>query len=306
MAVITRRWLGLGASAFLLAGTMAPAAAQNFPSRPVRMIVPFAAGGPADLLARAIAPGMSTELGQPVVIENHAGGGGTIGVDAVAKSAPDGYTFGITGPGALVAAPFMTKVPYDATKDLAAIARVARVNGVIVVSAQSPYKTLADVIAAARAAPGKLTFGSAGAGTLTHLAGELLNMEANIKIVHVPYRGAVPAATDLLGGHIDLLLPDLPGVLPQIRAGSIRGLAISSAARSPSVPGDSDYRRSRPAECPRRQLVRPDRACRHAAGYPQKAFRCRRGGAQKPGGAGSDRKTRRRGGAEFAAGVSPP
>jgi tripartite-type tricarboxylate transporter receptor subunit TctC len=214
----------------------ASAIAQDYPSRPVRMIVPFAAGGPADLLARAIGPAISNVLRQPVVIENRAGAGGATGVDAVAKAEPDGYTIGITGPGALVAAPFMTKVPYDATRDLAPISRVATVNGVIVVASQSSYQTLADLIVAARAAPGKLSFGSAGAGTLTHLAGELLNLEAGIKLVHVPYRGAAPASADLLGGHIQTMLPDLPGVLPQIRAGTIRALAITSAKRSGSIP----------------------------------------------------------------------
>jgi len=231
-----RRLVTAAAAAVLAIGAVPFAFAQDFPSRPIRMIVPFAAGGPADLLARAIAPAMSDALKQPIVIENRAGGGGSTGVDGVAKAAPDGYTIGITGPGALVAAPFMTKVPYDATKDLAAIARVARMNGVIVVPATSPYMTLADLVKAAGEAPGKLSFGSAGAGTLTHLAGELLNMEAKIKLVHVPYRGAAPAVADLLGGHINSLLPDLPGVLPQIGAGSIRALAISSASRSQKIP----------------------------------------------------------------------
>ncbi|MGZ5829940.1 MAG: Bug family tripartite tricarboxylate transporter substrate binding protein, partial [Xanthobacteraceae bacterium] len=167
---------------------------------------------------------------------NRAGGGGSIGVDIVTKAAPDGYTIAVSGPGALVAAPFMSKVPYDATRDFAPIARLTQVNGVIVVSAQSPYKTLADLVAAARDAPGKLSFGSAGAGTLTHLAGELLNLEASIELVHVPYRGAAPASADLLGGHIQCMLPDLPGVLPQINAGVMRALAITSATRSPWLP----------------------------------------------------------------------
>ena len=235
MPALNRRLFG-ACIALAALSTALPAFAQNYPNHPVRMVVPFAPGGPADLLARAVAPGMSAALQQSVVIENRAGGGGSTGVDAVAKSTPDGYTIGITGPGALVAAPFMTKVPYDATKDIAPIARVARVNGVIVVAASSPYKTLNDLVGAAREAPGKLSFASAGAGTLTHLAGELLNMEAKIKLVHVPYRGAAPAVADLLGGHVHAMLPDLPGVLPQIKAGSIRALAITSATRSPDIP----------------------------------------------------------------------
>ena len=215
----------------------APVRAEDYPSRPIRMVVPFAAGGPADLIARTIVPGMSDILKQPIVIENRAGGGGAIGVDAVAKSTPDGYTIGVTGPGAFVSIPFMTKTPYDPLKDLAPITRIAQVNAVIVVAAGSPYKTLKDLVAAAKAAPpGKLSFGSAGAGTSTHLAGELLNMEAGIKLVHVPYRGAVPAATDLMGGHIETMLPDLPGVIALIQAGSIRALAVTSAKRSPVLP----------------------------------------------------------------------
>jgi tripartite-type tricarboxylate transporter receptor subunit TctC len=236
MTLVNRRRLGF-AGAVLFAASMAmPASAQEYPSRPIRLFVPFAAGGPVDLLARAVGPALSEVLRQPVVIENRPGGGGTTGVDAVAKAQPDGYTIGLTGPGALVIAPFMTKVPYDATRDLAPIARVARVNGVIVVAASSPYKTLNDLVGAARETPGKLSFGSAGAGTTTHMAGELLNMEGNIKLVHVPYRGAAPAASDLLGGHIQTMLPDLPGVLPQINEGTMRALAITSATRSPSLP----------------------------------------------------------------------
>jgi tripartite-type tricarboxylate transporter receptor subunit TctC len=236
MTLVNRRRLSF-AGAVLFAASMAmPASAQEYPSRPIRLFVPFAAGGPVDLLARAVGPALSEVLRQPVVIENRPGGGGTTGVDAVAKAQPDGYTIGLTGPGALVIAPFMTKVPYDATRDLAPIARVARVNGVIVVAASSPYKTLNDLVGAARETPGKLSFGSAGAGTTTHMAGELLNMEGNIKLVHVPYRGAAPAASDLLGGHIQTMLPDLPGVLPQINEGTMRALAITSATRSPSLP----------------------------------------------------------------------
>jgi tripartite-type tricarboxylate transporter receptor subunit TctC len=222
--------------ALAVAFSATAASAQDYPSRPIRMIVPFAAGGPADLLARAVAPGLSASLKQTIVIENRAGAGGATGVDTVAKAAPDGYTIGITGPGALVAIPFMSKAPYDPVKDVVPIARVARVHAVIIVAAQSEYKTLGDVVKAASATPGKLSFGSAGAGTITHLAGELLNMEAGVKMVHVPYRGAVPASTDLLGGHIQTMLPDLPGVIGLIKAGSVRALAVTSKTRSTYIP----------------------------------------------------------------------
>ncbi len=213
-----------------------PAAAQEQSSRSIRLVVPFAPGGPADMLARAIAPSMSATLKQTVVIENKGGAGGAIGVDTVAKAAPDGNTIGLSGPGALVSVPFMTSVPYNVERDLVPIARVATVSGVIAAGPKSGYRSLADIIADAKARPGRVNFGSAGSGTTTHLAGELLNLEAGIKLVHVPYRGAAPAVADLLGGHVQLVLPDLPAVLEQIRAGTVTGIAITSPGRSQFVP----------------------------------------------------------------------
>jgi len=213
-----------------------PLAAQDYPSKPIRLIVTFAAGGPADMLARAIAPAMSNSLKQSVVIENRVGAGGTIGIDAVVKSPPDGYTIGISGPGALVSIPFMTTVPYNVERDIVPLALIATVSGVIVTGPKTGFKSLTDLVNNAKANPGKVHFGSAGSGTTTHLAGELLNMEAGIKMVHVPYRGAAPALTDLLGGHVQALLPDLPAALEQIRSGSVTALAVSSPARSPYVP----------------------------------------------------------------------
>ena len=213
-----------------------PLAAQDYPSKPIRLIVPFAPGGPADMLARAIAPTMSATLKQSVIIENKAGAGGAIGVDTVAKSPADGYTIGLSGPGALVSIPFMTTVPYNVERDIAPIARLATMSGSIVAGPKSGFKSLADLIAHAKARPGQVHFGSAGSGTTTHLAGELLNMEAGIKLVHVPYRGAAPALTDMLGGHVQLMLPDLSAVLEQIRSGAVTGLAVTSPGRSPFAP----------------------------------------------------------------------
>jgi tripartite-type tricarboxylate transporter receptor subunit TctC len=230
---MTRALLGL-----LIAATLAatPLAAQEYPSRPIRMVVPFAAGGPADMLARAVAPAMSTALKQSIVIENRTGAGGVVGVDAVAKASPDGYTIGITGPGALTAAPFMTNVPYNVQRDLAPIIRVGRIDGVVVANASLGLKSLADLIAYAKANPGKVNFASAGSGTSIHLAGELLNLETGIKLIHVPYRGAAPAINDLIGGHVQVMVPDLSGVLPHIRSGAITALAITAEARSPAIP----------------------------------------------------------------------
>jgi tripartite-type tricarboxylate transporter receptor subunit TctC len=213
-----------------------PLAAQDYPSRPVRLVVPFAPGGPADMLARAMAPAMGAALKQSIVIENKAGAGGAIGVDTVVKAPPDGYTIGISGPGALVSIPFMSAVPYNVERDVAAVARLAITSGVIVAGPKSGIKSLADLVAQAKGRPAQIHFGSAGSGTTTHLAGELLNMEAGIKLVHVPYRGAAPALTDLLGGHVQLLLPDLSAVLEQVRSGAVTGLAITSPERSSFVP----------------------------------------------------------------------
>ena len=213
-----------------------PLAAQDYPVKPIRLVVPFAPGGPADMLARAIAPAMSATLKQPITIENRGGAGGAIGVDAVVKSAADGYTIGLSGPGALVSLPFMTTLSYNVERDVAPIVRVATVSGVIVAGPKSGFKSLADLVAYAKTRPGQVHFGSAGSGTTTHLAGELLNMEAGIKLVHVPYRGAAPALADMLGGHVQLMLPDLPAALEQIRAGTVNGLAITSPSRSPFVP----------------------------------------------------------------------
>jgi tripartite-type tricarboxylate transporter receptor subunit TctC len=222
----------------LIAATLAatPLAAQEYPSRPIKMVVPFAAGGPADMLARAVAPAMSATLKQSIVIENRTGAGGVVGVDAVAKASPDGYTIGVTGPGAVTAAPFMTSVPYNVQRDLAPIIRVGRIDGVVVVNAGLGLKSLADLIAYAKANPGKVNFASAGSGTSIHLAGELLNLETGIKLIHVPYRGAAPAINDLIGGHVQVMVPDLSGVLPHIRSGAITALAITAEARSPAIP----------------------------------------------------------------------
>jgi tripartite-type tricarboxylate transporter receptor subunit TctC len=213
-----------------------PAAAQDYPSKPVRMIVPFAAGGPADVLARIVATPLSSGLQQSVVIENRGGAGGVTGVDAVAKAAPDGYTIGLTGTGAVAAAPFMMSVPYDVLRDLAPITLVGRIGGVIVAHPKTGFKSIADLVAYAKANPGKVNFASAGAGTSIHLAGELFALETGVKLVHVPYRGAAPAVTDLLAGHVQMMLPDATAVLEHVRAGRLVALAATGPVRSASFP----------------------------------------------------------------------
>jgi tripartite-type tricarboxylate transporter receptor subunit TctC len=213
------------------------AAAQSYPSKPVRMIVGFPAGGPADIFGRALAQGMSADLGQTVLVENISGVGGVIGVDRALKSAPDGYTMVLNSASPLVIAPYsLAKLPYDVKKDIALITVVVRVPEVVAVHPSVPANSLADLIAFARSNPGKVNFGSAGSGSITHLAGELLKAEAKIDIVHVPYKGAAPAVTDLVGGQVQMGIFDVPVLLGHIRSGKLKALAITSAGRAPSLP----------------------------------------------------------------------
>jgi tripartite-type tricarboxylate transporter receptor subunit TctC len=220
----------------LLIAAAARAEAQDYPTRPIRLIVPFAAGGPADVLARIVAPPMAAVLGQNLVIENRAGAGGVLGVEAVAKAPPDGYTIGLTGVGAVTAAPFLTTVPYDVLRDLAPLTLVGRIGGVIVASPRTGFRSVAGLVIHAKAHPGQVTFASAGAGTSIHLAGELLALETGVKLVHVPYKGAAPAVTDLLAGHVDIMLPDATAVLEHIRAGRLTALAVTGPTRSRHLP----------------------------------------------------------------------
>ena len=211
------------------------AAAQDFPSKPIRLIVPFPAGGPNDIIARVIGQRMSELTRQPVVIDNRGGQGGVLGTDAVAKATPDGYTIAISSAGALAISPSMEKVAYDTLKDLAPVTLVATVPEMLVVASNVPAKNIGELIALARAQPGKLNFASSGPGSLPHLAGELLKLTARIDIVHVPYRGAAPAVNDLLGQQVQMAFLDLPVLLPQIRAGALRGIAIGSPQRAPTA-----------------------------------------------------------------------
>jgi tripartite-type tricarboxylate transporter receptor subunit TctC len=224
---------------FLLALALAPEAKaqQPFPQKPVRMIVPFAAGGAADLFARTFANGMSTELGQQVFIEVHAGAGGLTGVDVLAKSPPDGYTICFAGAGALAAIPFLVpRMPFDWQKDLALLTIIVRVPEAVVVTPTLGLNSLGEFVAHARANPGKINFGSAGTGSITHLAAELLKSEAGINIAHVPYRGIGPAMADMLGGHIQMLVGDVPFLVPHVQSGAVKALAITSASRTAALP----------------------------------------------------------------------
>jgi len=222
-------------SGFALLLWPALAAAQEFPTRSIRLIVPFPAGGPNDIIARVIGQRMSELTKQPVVIDNRAGQGGVLGTGAVAKAAPDGYTIAISSAGALAISPGMEKVAYDTLKDLQPITLVATVPEMLVVANNVPARDIRELIALARAQPGKLNFASSGPGSLPHLAGELLKLTAKIDIVHVPYRGAAPAVNDLLGQQVQMAFLDLPILLPQVKAGALRGIAIGSPQRAPTA-----------------------------------------------------------------------
>jgi len=211
--------------------------AQTYPTKPVRLIVGFPAGGPADIFGRTFAQALSSGLGQPVIVENKSGVGGVLGIDAVAKALPDGYTLGFNNQGSVAMAPYaLSKMPFNPNKDLALITTVVKVPEVVVVNPSLPVASLAELIAYAKANPGKIAFGSAGAGGITHLACELLKSEAHIDVLHVPYKGAAPAVSDLLGGQVQMGIFDVPVVLPHINSGKFKALAVTSAKRAPPLP----------------------------------------------------------------------
>jgi tripartite-type tricarboxylate transporter receptor subunit TctC len=212
------------------------ATAQDFPNKQIRLIVPFPPGGPNDIIARVVGQRMYEILKQPLVIDNRGGQGGVLGTDVVAKAAPDGYTIGIVSASSLVISPTMEKVAYDVHKDFAPVTLVTTVPEMLVVASSVPAKNMAELVALAKAQPGKLNFASAGIGGLPHLAGELFKLTAKIDIVHVPYRGAAPAINDLLGQQVQMTFLDLPVILPQIRAGLLRPIALGAPERAPTAP----------------------------------------------------------------------
>ncbi|HXI35812.1 MAG TPA: tripartite tricarboxylate transporter substrate binding protein [Burkholderiales bacterium] len=222
---------------FLLLCFSTQVLAQSYPSKPLKMIIGFPPGGPSDIFGRAFASALSANLGQPVVVENKPGAGGVVGMDIVAKSAPDGYTLGLNNQGAVAMAPYaMTKMPFNPNKDLALVTTVVKVPEVVVAHPSLGVSTLKDLIGKAKASPGKINYGSAGAGGITHLAGELLKAEAKIDIVHVPYKGAAPAVADLLGGQVQMGIFDVPVVLPHIKSGKLKALAVTTGSRVPTLP----------------------------------------------------------------------
>src|SRR6185503_8140909 len=210
-----------------------PASAQPYPAKPIRIIVPFPAGGIADLYARLIGTRVAEAWGQPVVVENRTGAGGNIGADAVAKSPPDGYTLAMGSLGThAVNVSLFAKMPYDPVRDFAPIAHVLEAEGLLVVHPSVTAQNVPELIGLLRAKPGVMTYASAGMGTASHLAGELFKVLAKVEMVHVPYKGNVPAITDLLAGQTSLLFATMPTVLPHAKAGKLRALATIGAARA--------------------------------------------------------------------------
>ena len=212
------------------------ASAQDFPNKPIKLIVPFPPGGPNDIIARVVGQRMSELIKQPVVIDNRGGQGGVLGTDAVAKAAPDGYTIGIVSASSLVINPTMEKVPYDVARDFAPVTLVTTVPEMLVVASNVAARDMGELVALARSQPGKLNFASAGVGGLPHLAGELFKLTARIDIVHVPYRGAAPAINDLLGQQVQMAFLDLPVILPHIKSGMLRPIALGARKRAPTSP----------------------------------------------------------------------
>jgi len=231
-----RRFAMLGLAA-LLGLAAAGAAAQPYPQSPIRLVVPFAPGGGADLMARILAEPLSKRLGQPIVIENKPGGGATLGADIVAKSAPDGYTLLWTTPGPQITNPYLLeKLPYDPNKDFTPIATVVTAVNVLVVTPSLPVKSVAELIAYAKANPGKLNFSSSGVGASSHLSGELFKMMAGIDVVHVPYRGSGPSLQDLLAGNVQMAIDTVAVLLPHIQSGRLRALGVATLERNPTLP----------------------------------------------------------------------
>ena len=233
MLSMLQRW-AVGAVLALLA---TGAWGQAYPAKPIRLVVPFPAGGTTDILARAVGQKLTEAWGQPVVVDNRPGAGGNIGAELVAKAAPDGYTLlmGTVGTHAINASLY-AKMPYDHIKDFAPVILVAGVPNVLVVNPAVPVNSVQELIAYAKANPGRLNFASSGSGTSIHLSGELFKVMAGVQMTHIPYKGSAPALQDLIGGQVQLMFDNLPSALPQIKGGKLRALAVTSATRAAALP----------------------------------------------------------------------
>ncbi|MGB8745022.1 MAG: tripartite tricarboxylate transporter substrate binding protein [Pseudolabrys sp.] len=239
-----RQFLHLASGAVALPALSRIASAQTYPTRPVRLVVGFAAGQAIDILARLIAQSLSERFGQQFIVENLPGGGGNIATEAVVRAPPDGYTLLAVGSNNMINATLYEKLNFDFIRDIALVASIYRVPQVMEVNPSFPAKTLPELIAYAKANPGKINFASAGNGSVAHVTAELFKMMAGVNMQHVPYRGAAPALTDLLGGQVHLMFDNMPSSIEHIRAGRLRPLAVTATARLeglPDVPTVADF-----------------------------------------------------------------
>jgi tripartite-type tricarboxylate transporter receptor subunit TctC len=221
----------------LACGNLSAQPASAYPTKPIKIIVGFSPGGSADAVGRSLAEAFSTRLGQPVIVENRAGANGNIAAETVSRAAPDGYTLYFPSIGHAVNVSLYKNLPYDPLKDFTSIGGVFSAPNMLVVPMTSPYKTVPEIIAAAKANPGKLTFASSGSGTSVHLSAELFQRMAGIQMIHIPYKGTGSALPDVISGQVDMLFPNLPSALPQVKAGNLRGIAITTAKPSAAAPG---------------------------------------------------------------------
>ena len=261
-----KKWLSVAAAMLGLSAAHRSAQAQNYPTRAITLVIPFAPGGITSIVGRGIADKMSELLGEKVVVDNRPGAGGTVGTKAVAKSEPDGYTLVLGYTGTLAIGPSLYKnVGYDPRKDFAPIGLIGNAPNSLVVHPSFPAKTVAELIAYAKANPGKVNFGSAGAGTASHITGEYFARSAGITLVHIPYKGTGPALTDLLGGHIPMAFAPIPASHPNVAAGKLRALAVTSTHALGPAARRADHGGGGPARVRRLAVLRPGRAGRHAA-----------------------------------------
>ena len=216
-------------------GAAMPAGAQDYPTKPIRFIVPYPPGGGTDIIARIVQEKLTQGLGQPVVIENRGGAGGAVGTEVVAKSAPDGYTVLFTLSSHTIN-PLLYRLPFDTEKDFAPISLVASLPQIVAVYPQLPVKNMQELIALAKAYPGKLNFASVGNGSPSHIAGELLKLKAGIDLVHIPYKGGGPAVADALAGQVQVLIVSIPAAMSQVKSGRLRPIAVTTLKRSPAAP----------------------------------------------------------------------
>src|SRR4051812_15312333 len=231
----------LGAALFVASLAVSPAAvvaqgADGYPSKPIRFILPFPPGGGTDILGRLLSERLATQLGQPVVVENRGGAGGNVGAEAAARSAPDGYTIVLVAPSLAISPSLYKKLAYDPVKDFAPVSLVATVPNVMVTNPSVPARTLAEFIALAKSKPGGMNFGSGGNGTSNHLAGELFNIVAGVRLVHVPYKGVNLAMNDVMSGEVQLVFIGIPAAAPHIKAGRLRALAVIDSKRAAALP----------------------------------------------------------------------